>query len=168
MPLEQQFDPDQTIVLDTLAAATAIFGVSKIDASRAQGFRVAKSRIFIAMSAKTNAEGPILVGVSCNVATVTALKNIIEADPQNRNANIARGKGTYVRILGMIGFNQLAFPGDGEPLQPAMEISYGKNGWSIPEGQKLDYWAFNIGSGSLTTGTVINIAAEHFGVWLND
>ncbi len=171
MSLVQQFDVDKNITLGTLGASTAIFGASEIDGSRENGFRIAKSRITMTMTGKTTAEGPLLIGVCCNVDTVAQLKSILEADPQKPSADTHRGKGTYVRFLGQVGLLTIAIPTTAETNFPSqdnvIEISYGKNGWSIPEGSALQYFAFNLGS-ALSSGTVFLITAEHFGVWLRD
>ncbi len=170
MSLVQQFDIESTITLGTLAANTAILGVSQIDAAREQGFRITRSRILFSVIGKSagTSEGPLILGVCLNVPTVAALEAIIEADPQGMSSAVLRAKNAYVRIIGLVGefISSLPLTGD-DDIQHAVEIDYGKNGWSIPEGSALNYWVFNKGN-ALTTGGFIKITAEHFGVWLKD
>ncbi len=165
--LVQQFDLDVLLTLGTLGANTVIVASSQIDSGRENGIRVTKSRLWWELTGKTTAEGPIVFGVAANFADAAAIKVAIEADVQSSVANDLRGDGTFLKILGAVGLAPSAFPNNDMGIRPMFEISYGKNGWSIPEGQSLVYWAFNAGS-ALTTGTVFIITAEHFGVWLRD
>jgi len=167
--MEQQFDEDHSIVLGALVNATAIFGASKIDAAREQGFRLVMSRISMKLTGKTTAEGPILIGICANVPDVASLKAYLENDPQGRSSDDAKGNNWFVKLLFQI---PLAATENGSNAdladnQSMFEVKYGKNGWSIPEGSALNYFAWNMGS-TLTTGAVITIAAEHFGIWLKD
>lgn len=165
--LKQQFDEDNAITLGTLGAGLAILGTGVIDNTRLNGFRLTKSRIGVTLSGKTTAEGPIAYGVSCNVSAVE-LAAILQADPQSRTKDDDRGDGAFVYTMGVIGELTTAFPGatpDGPPVM--VSIPYGKNGWSVIEGDTWALWAFNMGA-QLTTGTVIKFFAEHYGVWLRD
>ncbi len=166
--MEQQFDIDVNLVLSTLAGGGEILVDSGIDASREQGFRLIQSMIHVDYTGKTTAEGPIIYGLCCNLADAGALGAILESDPQGRTTqDIARAKGVYVKILGKISLASTATGSTGQVVQP-IQVNYGKNGWSIPEGSKLAYWARNNDGSALTTGTIITFDAEHFGVWLRD
>ncbi len=165
--MEQQIDDDNSITLGTLGAATAVFGTSKIDASRAQGFRLIMSRIAAKLTGKTTAEGPLMFGICANVPTVEALKAYLENDPQGKSSDDAKASNWFVKILGQIPLAATEDTSEHFGTDSMTEIKYGKNGWSIPEGSALNYFAFNMGS-ALTTGAVITICAEHYGVWLND
>ncbi len=122
------------------------------------------------MQGKTTDEGPIIIGVACNTVA-SQVELIMENDPQAPSSTDERGKGNYVKALHMIGKDELKIPiatdGDDRSWLP-MTVSYGKNGWSIPEDQALSYWAYNMDDAALTTGTTMEIFAEHFGVWLRD
>ncbi len=166
--LVQLFDEDNNITLGALAGAAAIFGASKIDAGREQGFRIMKSRLFISMTGKTATEGPILLGVCANIPTAADLAGLLALNPQDISDNPERADNWFVKMLDQIGLETVSYPNNPMVLKtPSYSISYGRNGWSIPEGSALNYFAFNAGA-SLTTGTVFLIAAEHFGVWLRD
>ncbi len=168
MALVQQFDSDLTLTLSTLGAASVISVDSSIDGSRLQGFRVTKSRIFITMSGKTTAEGPIALGVALNFESVAAIKAALESDPTGQQSDDDRGKGTFIRMLDTVGLVPTVFPSSDEGTGKMYEISYGKNGWSIPEGRSMRFYAHNLFGSALTTGTQFQITAEHFGVWLRD
>ncbi len=167
--MEQQFDHDSNITFGALVAATVAFGNSKMDAARAQGFRLIMSRITAKLTGKTTAEGPLMFGICCNVPTVAELKAYLENDPQGISSDDAKGKNWFVKILGQIPLAAVSDSDVGFRLLEAdiVEVKYGKNGWSIPEGSFFNYFVYNMGS-TLTTGGVITIAAEHFGVWLKD
>ncbi len=166
IPLDQQFDIGISLDLGTLGVADVITAESSIDGSRKQGFRVTKSKILLEMSGKTAGEGPILFGVAANFPGAPEVELALEADPQGRNEqDSARGKGTFLKVLALF----MSVPINIPTTRPQMfEFSYGKNGWSVPEAEKLVYWARNQDTSALTTGTRISISAEHFGVWLRD
>ncbi len=169
MALVQQFDEDTTLNLATLAVKTILSQALKIDASRENGFRVTKSNFHFSVADKTAQEGPVMIGVACNFVNDAAITAALGADPQKAQADDIRGKGTFIKGLFLIGTNVQAYPGDGGAIDGQMiEVSYGKNGWSIPEGSSMVLWAWNMGAAALTTGTRINMYAEHFGVWLRD
>ncbi len=171
MSLVQQFDNDEALTLGTLGGNDLILQNSLIDGNRAQGFRIVKSQFYFNLTGKTQAEGPIMVGIAANVAA-NKVELIIENDPQNVNEQgDERGRGVFVKALFMIGLLTTSIPGGaagGPTVGLEREVNYGKNGWSIPEGQALSVWAYNMQSGALTAGTVISWFAEHFGVWLRD
>lgn len=160
--VEIQYDNDILWHLDTLAANDVTMQASSIDASRSQGFRVAKSRIFATFTGKTAAEGPLVWGVAANL-DATQLEQILEADPQDKMAETRRADGMYFKTLGIIQSGDTS--GFLTPDGQAVEVT---PNWSIPEGEGLFYWVYNQGGASLTTGTYISIFAEHYGVWLRD
>ncbi len=166
MALVQLFDIDGNITLGALGGNDAILGVTKIDASKRQGFRIVKSDWFLTLTGKTTAEGPIMIGVCCNM-NAAEVEAAIEADPQGRTDDETRGKGTFIKLLMVLGLLDTAFPTPDGGRVFHREVKYGKNGWSIPEGKTLSLFAYNSGS-ALTSGTVVLFSAEHFGVYLRD
>ncbi len=171
MSLVQQFDNDEVLTLSTLAGNDLISADTLIDGSRSQGFRIVKSNFFFNVTGKTQAEGPVMVGVAANLGSAK-LELIIENDPQSVNEQDEdRGRGVFIMPLFMLGLLTTSLPAGaagGPQTGLPVDVSYGKNGWSIPEGEALFIWAYNMQSGALTTGTVISWFAEHFGVWLRD
>ncbi len=61
------YENNGTLALSTLASLDAIAQAFKVDASRQQGFRIAKLRLAVVLEGKTATEGPILWGVACNM-----------------------------------------------------------------------------------------------------
>ncbi len=170
MALEQLYDNNTVLSLLTLGSLDAVAINSKIDGARKNGFRVVKSNIWVAMNGKTTDEGPIIMGVACNTIS-SQVELILENDPQSPSSSDERGTNNFVKALLMVGKDELKIPiatsGDNRSWMPFV-VSYGKNGWSIPEDQALSYWAYNLDDAALTTGTQFEIFAEHFGVWLKD
>ncbi len=159
--LRQQFEDDFVLNLLTLAAGDVTAGTFKIDGSRGQGFRVAKSMLHVHLIGKTATEGPITFGVAFNM-TAAAIEAAIEADPQASIEDNSRGEGTYIMPLGMITLADT----EGR-LSPRAGYVISPN-WSIIEGQNYQFWAFNMSGGALTTGAALHVFASHFGVWLCD
>ncbi len=168
MALVQQFEVDTLLTVGALAASDLIsVESSQIRADRENGFRLVKSRIFVTMTGKTTAEGPITIGLAANFETDQAIEDALEALPASSKSNVSRGKGTFIMILDQIGLVPTVFPASDEGVGKHYEVSYGKNGWSVPEGSNLRYWARNQGA-NLSSGTLLIFVAEHFGVWLHD
>lgn len=153
---------DVTITLGALAAKDAISSDSKIDAARLQGFRVMKTEYWIDYSGKATGEGPVMVGFSMN-HTVGEVEEAFEADPGDRTSIQNAQAKRPVWPLKMIPAHavQLDVPDKvlGGTFNPR---------WSCIEGKAAIWWAYNMDSSALTTGTVIRIFAKHFGVWLRD
>ncbi len=162
--LEQQFDENFSLAVGALGNLDVIAANSQIDASRAQGFRITKSKMLFTYEAKTTAEGPLVVGIAMNV-TAAGIEAAIEADPQSRNADNAKGEGVFIKPLFILPKPATELAADSQRLE--FEMSYGKNGWSIPEGQDFKVWVYNLGA-ALTSGTIVRMFAEHFGLWLRD
>ncbi len=122
----------------------------------------------MSFAGKTAGEGPILFGVAANYKDAAAIAAALNSDIQSPQEDDSRGKGNYLQVLGYLPLASTnSFNGNFRDPERYM-ISWGKNGWSIPEDQSLVYWAFNTDGSAITTGASIQIAAEHFGVWLRD
>ncbi len=171
--VEIQYEQDIQFALSTLGAATALKAATKVDASRLNGFRIAKVNVAATLRNKTASEGPILWGLQCNMSAAD-IKAAIESDPQSSTADNDRGDGTWLKILGLIGFPTTDAPLTGGVGPGATAVSLVahmmevKVNWSVIEGQDFSVFAFNMGSGALTTGTIIDAVLEIFGVWLRD
>ncbi len=161
------YDPSVTITLGTLAAAAAITANSKIDGSRLNGFRVLKSELWIGASGKTTGEGPVVIGLAfdadaANVALAMAADP--QADGRQTGDKVANTEAKFpVFPIAMIGKAETKIGIESVTMKHTL-----KPQWSAPEGSGLQYFAFNADTGALTTGTVVEIFAKHFGVWLND
>lgn len=151
-----------SINLGTLASATAVTTVSKIDTAREQGYRVTKTQWFIERLGATFGDDPILVGYAFGM-TSGQITEMLAADPQG--AVNSTDKEAQDRA------NRPAFPMaafSAENLQIIMRDGETIPMWSAPEGGFLNWFALNFGGGALTTGGSVRILAKHFGVWLRD
>ncbi len=147
--------------LGTLAAATVIFGTTKIDGSRLNGFRIARAKFAGAIANKTAAEGPLMWGMCAN-CTINEVKAILEADPQSSVKDDAKGVGQWVKPLGFI---SLGTTNQDLPRgQPFVDV---KVNWSVIEAQSFNMFVFNMGA-QLTTGASLLGWLEAQGVWLRD
>ncbi len=154
-----------SLALATLAASTALLEPTKVDASREQGFRVTKIETMVGFTGKTAGEGPILWGLAFG-QTAAEIEEAIEDDPQGMqnaaNVELQEHQNRPVWPIGIL-----------DPAAVAGVIDEGKvivlrPNWSAPEGGTMDFFAYNFGSGTLTTGTVMRYVYKLFGVWLRD
>lgn len=149
------------ITLSTLAAKDVISAATKQDGSRAQGFRFLKSEVFVAANGLAAGEY-IMVGLSGPTMDAVEVEEAIEADPQSPDdrSPVEHAMRPYwpLCILG------------GEANSGGMTIWQGewKPRWSFTESVALSVWVYNLTTGALTTGCVVNVFMKHFGVWLND
>ncbi len=154
-----------SLALATLNASTALVEPTKVDASREQGFRVTKIETAVAWTGKTDGEGPILWGLAFG-QTAAEIEEAIEDDPQGMQNEAGRTLQEHQ--------NRPVWPiGIVSPSGVAGVLDEGKvivlrPNWSAPEGGTMDFFAYNFGSGSLTTGTVMRYVYKLFGVWLRD
>ena len=155
---------DLALVLGALATKTAVQGASKIDASRAQGFRLLKTQYWVEVIGKTNDQGGIIVGLSHNLS-VTEIKECIEADPQGSKAIHRPESEASSRPIWPLVLIPSTVTSIEDKLVAMGEL---KPGWSAPEGSTFNWFAFNLSTGTLTTGTQVKIFAKHYGVWLKD
>ncbi len=163
-----QYDENVTLALGALGALDAIDQSSKVDTGRGNGFRVIRARLAAMLEAKTATEGPIVWGIGMNV-NAADLEAMFEADPSSSATRILGPQRSYIMPLGIIGkpATEGALTGKGGETNIGQFVEITPN-WSVPEGQNLNYWAYNMDSGALTTGTLIRIFAQLYGVWLRD
>ncbi len=151
------------MALSTLGTNDAISVATKVDNTRLRGYRMIKSIFHFGVTGKTATEGPIIVGVAINMSAGD-IEKAMEADPQSPSEDDARGIGGFIKTLFMLDNPATVWP---VGFNGMIEVSYGKNGWSCPQGQAVTVFAYNTAS-TLSTGTIIQWVAEHFGVWLRD
>ncbi len=165
-----QYDNNFTLTVGALTTLNAIYQASRIDGSRLQGWKEIYCEITAQVTGKTSAEGPLLWGLAANL-TAAQLEVIIEEDPQSRTSPITRAPGSWLKVLGMIPLLTNAAPltgGTGDGSDGAANPLRVKVNWSIPESLDFGMFVYNMGAGTLTTGTVIHAYMEHYGVWLRD
>ncbi len=93
--------------------------------------------------------------------TATQVQQAINADPQ-RSGEVE----TEPRAMRPVWPLEVLAHDAGVGIVAVKGVS--KIGWSAQEGTFFSWFAFNFGSGPLTTGGIVNIIAKHFGVWLRD
>ncbi len=153
---------DETITLSTLASKDVISVSTNIDGSREQGFRALRGDLFITLKGSTPEEGPILVGLSTGL-TAAEIEEALESDPQDSQDHDAVAK-SMRPVWPLATFFEIAT----SHVQATQSPIVWKPRWSFVEGQGLEAWAYNLGTGALTTGATVSVFGKIFGVWLND
>ncbi len=115
---------------------------------------------------KTQGDGPILVGIAHNDYTAAEIEEVIEnAGSWNEGDLVSQEKSKRkVRIVGAFHTQAIAAGAisqlvlnDGKPIKT-------KIGWILNQGQTMAIWAYNQGSGTLTTGALV-ILNGHINLW---
>ncbi len=148
-----------SLALSTLAASDLISGaLTNVSDNE---YRAISLKMTWAIRGLTAGEGPITVGVAHGDYTAAEIEEWFESTTTMTRADqIGRERGN--RKCRQIG----TFPGlssneslnDGKPLHTRLN-------WAIPDGIALNMWAFNSGSGTLTTGAVVTPTGQLFGRW---
>ncbi len=144
-----------------LTAGTATGQVSRIDASRLQGFRVLKTQYFVVCQGMTADEGPVMLFLNHDLSA-TEQEECLGADPQRSGDPDKESRA--MRPVWPLGTFFKDSAGNGQLVLDG-EI---KLGWSFPEGTDLKWMVQNVGAQTMTTGANYRIIAKHFGVWLRD
>ncbi len=154
-----------TITLSTLGALTAILGAGKQDATRLQGMRFKKIKAHMEFLGKTAGEGPLMVGYAIDTTT-SETGEALSADPQHRSDPSGEAQGRKVVPVWIIPKGStgsevvISHPDEMQDItMPYKELI---------EGSTLNWFVYNMDSGALQTGTVVNIAYVAVGEWLRD
>jgi len=160
----------EDITLAVLAPATkaATVVASKADGSRQNGYRIMKTEWMMQYEGKTTGEGPIIWGFAMGL-TAAEVAAALTADPQSSTDDRNAGETERpIWPLGLIDENSVE-SGDNAATAAPLQLNGTFNPkWSQPEAQQFIWWAWNMSTGTLTTGLVLRIFAKHFGVWLRD
>lgn len=165
------YEVDWKLALGALAGDdVAVEPSAQIELTNEQGFRVQKLRWAGYYSGKTTSQGGIAWGIACNFEDATAaaqIETILEAQPGSAQA--ADGRQTdswWIKTMGVIPF--IGTDGMLDGGTDGMIMLDCDVNWSVPEGSSMFLWAHNMSGSGLTTGTVIDLYAEIYGVWLRD
>ncbi len=110
------------------------------------------------------ADGPLTVGYANSDYSVTEIKEALEVNllgPANmiereRASRRVRAVGTFSEgVGGQVRFMQL---NNGMPIRTKLN-------WLISSGKEINLFAFNEGSGALTTGAIVNVNGKMYGRW---
>ncbi len=156
-------DTASAAALTTLGAQTAL----AIEASHATGllssFLMKKVKASVVITGRTIGDEALLIGMARGDASVTQIKAAIEDIQLERDAKMQAAKRDVLfETLG------IALPvGDGTVETYDIMVSLG-GGKGIPFelGDGWQWFAYNMSSGSLTTGAVAHLQATYWGVWL--
>lgn len=155
---------DVEMALSTLAAGAVIKGQLKIDGSREQGIRLSKMKAACSISGKTTGEGPIIVGLCNTDLSVTEVAEAFAADPQ-KELDTPASEQVMREVFPIWHFGKGVLTGQGD-AQPYREVRYP---WKdVIEGNGLSWFAINLDSGSLTTGTLVDVSSVTIGEWRED
>ncbi len=153
---------DRLIVpVASLGASTGVIAASQIDAARENGFKIIKSTAW-AWGLNLVSEEFLVVGVAGDTLSLAEIEAKLEADPQSSSQVDNEANSRPVFPLGVVGGGL----GTGSGSRPQRLKSFS---WTIPEGQALIWWCFNMDNDALAASSQeIEIFAEYQGVWLRD
>ncbi len=162
---EQKVYDTQFIALGALAAATAVIAATKIDATREQGCRIKDIFGIMTHNGKTAGQGPVYYGFADANLSVAEIAEIFEADPQSQD-DVPATEQIDRRII-VVG--QAPHP---EAIQEIANEKWERlmwpSSWVLKEGGGLNIFAFNRGTGTLTTGMVTRFDGMFNTVLLED
>jgi len=158
------------IEIDGALGALATKSLVAIPTAETASERLYNSSIVATWSLKDLAitvdDGPILVGLAHGDYTAAEIEEVLENAGSWDEGNlvqqeVARRK---VRIVGSFRATaagaeavQTYVLNQGRPIRT-------KTGWILTTGKPIDFWAYNMGSGSLTTGANLHIYG-HANLW---
>ncbi len=140
---------DEDLGLSALAAATLLSG--DFDESTSHSVLMTSLQAVFSMENFTVGEGPIEVGIAMSDYTSAEIEAVIEATQSWSGVDlIAREVARrLVRRLGIFDASKTDdVLNEGQPIKVKLN-------WRIPEGRTLKLWAYNHGSGALTTGSIV-------------
>jgi len=154
-----------SITLGTLASVAAVLqdNVKTFE----EDFRMLKHEVFLHLKGGTFVEGdgPIVVGIASGDLAVAEIAEAMVTDgPFGRDQRVEDERATRP----VWGLYMLEFvPTSGSQDNRWIQMATGKKPrWSFSNPDGFNWFAFNMGSGALTTGGVIELLATYFGLWL--
>ncbi len=162
---KQKVFGSSNVPLLTLGGQTAILAVTRIDASRLQGVKIRDIFGIFNWSGKTTGEGPIYYGFADGRLSIAEIAETFNADPQVID-DVPASEQAERRVI-VIG----TMP-EVDTVQLNVDDHWHKmmwpTSWTIPESVAFNVFAFNRGSGSLTTGTLLRFDGMFNTEWLED
>ncbi len=158
---------DVTITVGALAAKAGILQTGGgIAGAMEEDFRLIKSSFCVTKGNHTNDEGALLLGLADGELTLVEIEEAIELNgPVNRSDHTPRENAERpVWLLGSLhGSTDIVNAGVGLTFVPAHEhISR----WTFSDPDGWRWFVYNEGPASLTSGTIVSLKAQHFGVWV--
>ncbi len=145
--------------LTTLSSAAV---TAKLDAAREQGVKILRMKAALGFNSKTIDEGPLLVGFALGLSA-TEISEALAADPQSMLVQPEMEhaqRRVYPMWLIPSGMT------DSEIVQKLEDVPIP---WKeIPEGVGYNLFVHNLDTGTLTTGTQIEVVVASVMEWLDD
>lgn len=155
-----------SITLGTLSGGVAVKQSNPLAIT--EDFRLIKAEIFATLTGATFVEddGPILVGISSDELTVAEIAECLQADgplgPDDRLA-MERAERPVWPIFLFRNDNQAGTDhfllNNGLPIEKTLR-------WTFSNSSGFTWFAYNLGTGALTTGGVVRFHAKYYGVWV--
>jgi len=145
--------PLATLATDT-ALIVSLTGVSE------NSYRAVTVSATWSLLGLTAAEGPITVGYAHSDYTVAEIKACLEANAaiSQRNKTVQESANRLVRVIGTFPSQANSVLNHGSPIKTRLN-------WLITIGESVNAFAFNEGTGTLTTGAVLNLTGN---LWVKD
>ncbi len=144
-----------TIAVGALATLSVATAALNIDGNRLQGVRLKQFKYAPSISAKTNTEGPLIIGLSVGLSAAEIAEALL-ADPQGIMDEPAGERGNRrVFPLFTVGRNQNASGDAGTQINAYRNVRFP---WKeIPEGVNMFWFAMNLDTSTLTTGMLVDM-----------
>ncbi len=168
--VSQQLSFD-TIALATLSSRNSLI-VNSAFSNPTNSFLCRRIRYFAQLEGRTAVDdGPIVIGCAhgdADVSEIAAAMNERNVNGPDDITNLLDQDNAWAVYQNTV----VSFVTTGDPTRGQTSSAWvnfgGKNGIPIMEGSGLVVFAFNCGSGALTTGSTVNGLAQVQGVWLRD
>ncbi len=152
-----------------LTKAAKTQGSNRLDGATEQGFKLKKCKAAMSWSGKTDGDGGILVGIHRGL-TAAEVAEFYEANPQFFKDPSDSEEGNRavfpVWFIPEQGTDQWGTTNHNSLNEKLWNIKVPT--WEFIEGRSLSWHAFNCGTGTLTSGLLILIAAIYVIEWLRD
>ncbi len=149
------------LALGTLASDVAV--VTSLTGNSDAQYRAISVSSTYSMVGITAGDGPITVGLAHSDYTVTEIKeNMESAAAISPGLKIEQERtNRLVRVVGTLrpaGVGLGSFLNDGEPVKTRLN-------WLLPIGKSVNLFAFNEGTGALSTGAIVHMSGK---IWVAD
>ncbi len=157
-----------TITLGALGAGSIILSTAgnRISGNLGEDFRIIKTEYVLASANRTSDEGTVHIGIANGELTAAEVGEAISpGGPTDRNDRLNQERAERaVWLLGTLGPSTDISTGGGSP---GFVLPYEKTlRWTFSNPEAWDWFALNVGPAALTAGTIVDIRAKHFGVWV--
>ncbi len=151
--------------LGALAALDAVEIGGSYNDALVEDFRIMKMDYWMAIlpaTAITILDGPIIIGLAAGQITAAQVEQALEAVPLNSDATALEESNRPVWPL------EIFLIPDADLADNATLVRKGSINlrWTFNNPSGWVWWAYNVSSGALTTGSIAVILAKMFGMWV--